>query len=211
MTFELFCMTLIALFVGMAICFNGYRWFLILLPILGFFFGFGIGAQTVQALFGGGFLSTVTSWVVGFVVALIFAALSYFFYLIGVALAGGSLGYALGVGLMGLLGFDFGFATWLVGIALGVIFAIGTIYFNIQKYVIVAFTSITGATVIVAAFLVVLGKIDPSHLSTNVVRAAMQDSPFWLIIFIVLAVLGVAAQLYYNRSYELTPPEREMV
>ena len=27
MGFELFCMTLIALFVGLAICFAGYRWF----------------------------------------------------------------------------------------------------------------------------------------------------------------------------------------
>lgn len=207
MTFELLCMTVIALFVGMAICFNGYRWFLILLPILGFFFGFGIGAQTVQALFGGGFLSTVTSWVVGFFVALIFAVLSYLFYFIGVALAGGYLGYALGVGLMGLLGIDFGLVTWLVGLALGVIFAIGTIVLNIQKYVIIAFTSIAGATVVVGSFLVVLGKINPSQLSTNVVRAAMQDSPFWLIIFLVLAILGVAAQLYVNRSYELTPPE----
>ncbi|MBV9323828.1 MAG: hypothetical protein JO352_08595, partial [Chloroflexi bacterium] len=40
---------------------GGYRFFIFLLPIWGFFFGFGLGAQAVQALFGDAFLSTVTS------------------------------------------------------------------------------------------------------------------------------------------------------
>ena len=60
---------MLALFFGTVLLLGGYRFFLILLPILGFFFGFGLGAQTVQALFGGGFLSTVTGWIVGFGVA----------------------------------------------------------------------------------------------------------------------------------------------
>jgi hypothetical protein len=200
-------MTVIALFVGMAICFSGYRWFLILLPILGFFFGFGIGAQTVTAIFGGGFLSTVTSWVVGFFVALIFAVLSYLFYFIGVALVGGYLGYSLGVGLLGLIGIDFGLLAWLVGMVLGVIFAIGTIVLNIQKYVIIAFTSLAGAGVIVGSFLFVFGVIQPVDIALNAVGKAIKDSPFWLIIFLVIAILGIAAQLYSNRSYELSPPE----
>ena len=85
MSFEIFCMSMIALLVGLIIAFNGYRLFLVLLPIWGFFFGFGLGAQTIQALFGGGFLATTTSWVVGFVVALVFAVLSYLFYMVAVA------------------------------------------------------------------------------------------------------------------------------
>ena len=68
MGFELFCATLIALFLGAVILFGGYRLFLILLPIWGFFFGFGLGAHTVTLLFGQEFFATVTSWVVGFVV-----------------------------------------------------------------------------------------------------------------------------------------------
>ncbi len=73
MGFELFCITLIALLVGVAICFNGYRWFLFLLPIFGFFFGFVLGLDTMQSLFGVGLIGTATGWVVGFIVALIFA------------------------------------------------------------------------------------------------------------------------------------------
>ena len=141
MGFELFCATLIALLVGLTICFGGYRLFLVLLPIWGFFFGFGLGAETMQALFGVGFLSTVTSWVVGFIVAAIFALLSYLFYAVGVALVAGALGYALGAGFMNLIGLDWNWLVWLVGIAVGVGVVIVTFYFNLQKYVIIAATA----------------------------------------------------------------------
>src|SRR6476619_8218511 len=97
---------MIATFFGFVLAFGGYRFFLLLLPIWGFFFGFGLGAQTIQAIFGSGFLSDVTSWIVGFVVALIFAVLSYLFYIFAVALIAGSLGYALGTGLLVAIGFD---------------------------------------------------------------------------------------------------------
>ncbi len=83
MTFELLCAALIALLFGTVVCFGGYRLFLLLLPIWGFFFGFGLGAQTIQLLFGQEFLATITSWVVGLVVAILFAVLSYLFYAVG--------------------------------------------------------------------------------------------------------------------------------
>src|SRR6187551_1705396 len=52
----------ITLFFGTLLLFGGYRFFMFLLPIWGFIFGFGLGAQTIQALFGDAFLATVTSW-----------------------------------------------------------------------------------------------------------------------------------------------------
>src|SRR5690242_3022132 len=107
---------MIALFFGTLLVLAGYRFFLFLLPIFGFFFGFTLGAQTVTALFGDGFLSTVTSWVVGFGFALIFAVLSYAFYIVAVGLIGAALGYALGVGILEAIGLNFGFIVWLVGI-----------------------------------------------------------------------------------------------
>ncbi len=60
MGFELFCATLIAIILGLVVCFGGYRLFLILLPIWGFFFGFFLGAETVQVIFGIGFLGFET-------------------------------------------------------------------------------------------------------------------------------------------------------
>ena len=111
MTLELLCMALIAIVFGLTVAFYGYRIFLILLPIWGFFFGFGLGAQTITVLFGDAFLATVTGWVVGFVVGVIFAVLSYLFYIVGVAIFSGSFGYALGIAIMGAIGLT-GILAW---------------------------------------------------------------------------------------------------
>src|SRR5512138_1197335 len=106
--FTFACAGLIGLLFGTALAFAGYRLFIYLLPVWGFFFGLALGAQTMQALFGVGFLATVTSWVVGFFVGGIFAVLSYAFYMVAVAIIGGSLGYVVAVGLLTGIGMNFG-------------------------------------------------------------------------------------------------------
>ena len=120
MTFSLLCIALIALLFGLAVVFCGYRVFPGLLPIWGFFFGFFLGIQSVQALFGIGFLATVTSWVVGFFVGALFAVLSYLFYIFAVAILSGSFGYGLTVGILTWIGLDYGFLVWIIGIVVGI-------------------------------------------------------------------------------------------
>lgn len=210
MTFELFCMTIIALLIGMAVAFNGYRWFIILLPFWGFIFGFGLGAETMQAVFGTAFLAEVTSWVVGFFVGLLFAVLSYLFYFIGVALFAGSAGYALGVGLLALIGVDFGLIPWLVGVVVGIVVAAVTIIFNIQKWVIIFFTATGGAGVIVGSLLFALGVINVADLGEHAVQAVLQDNIFWLIIYLVLAILGFLSQFATTQTYVLEEPENRI-
>ena len=92
--------SLFALILGLAFCFAGYRVFLVMLPIWGFFAGFWLGAEATTLLFGVGLLATTTSWVIGFVVGLLGAVLSYLFFIIGVALVAGGFGWALGGALM---------------------------------------------------------------------------------------------------------------
>jgi len=210
MGFELLCATLIALLLGTVICFGGYRLFLFLLPLWGFFFGFGLGAETMQALFGQGFLSTVTSWVVGFVVAVVFALLSYLFYAVGVALLAGSLGYALGAGFMYLIGVDWGWLVWLVGIVVGVVAVIVTFYFNIQKYVIIAATAIGGAAVIVGTLMFGFVGMTLASFFENPIRNALEDRPLWTIIFLILAAVGVVWQIMTTRTYEIEPYENRI-
>ena len=201
--FAIACLSIIGLMFGSVLAFGGYRFFLLLLPIWGFFFGFGLGAQTIQAIFGSGFLSDITSWIVGFVVALIFAVLSYLFYLFAVALIAGSLGYVLGIGLMMAIGFDMGFITWMVGIIASIALTIGVLVLNIQKWVIVIATGVLGAAVIVGTFLTMFGSLPPQVLVANPVRFVLQTSPFWMIVFLVLAVLGVVVQYQTSRSLEI--------
>jgi hypothetical protein len=192
----------IALFFGTLLLFGGYRFFLFLLPIWGFFFGFGLGAESVQALFGDAFLATVTSWVVGFVVALIFAVCAYLFYFAAVALVGGALGYAVGVGLMEAIGFNFNLLVWIVGIVLGIIVAFAVLVLNIQKLVVIAATAILGAGVIITTFVVLFGGPEV-QVTQNPVRVALQTSPWWALLFVVLAVLGFIGQYQSTRRFEV--------
>jgi hypothetical protein len=198
----------IAMFFGFVLTFSGYRFFLVLLPIFGFFYGFGLGAHSIQALFGTAFLSTVTSWVVGFLVAMVFAVLSYLFYLFGVALVAGALGYSLGTSLVMAFGLDFGFLAWLVGIVVGVVFAVGAIALNIQKWIIIIATALLGAGVTVGTFLFLFGGLPSATLTANPVRYVLGTSPFWLFIFFVIAGFGIAAQYATTRTLELEAYDR---
>jgi hypothetical protein len=195
MAFELFCATMIALLFGMAVTFGGYRLFLALLPIWGFIFGFGLGAQTLQVLFGYGFLATATSWVVGFIVGALFGVLSYMFYIFAVALLAGSVGYSLGVGVMVWLGLSPGFITWIIGIALGIVLIAVTLLFNLQKYVIIIGTAGIGAGLLIGTLMMGVIGVTLTRFLDNPIQTMLQDSPLWTILFLVLAIAGIIVQL----------------
>jgi hypothetical protein len=200
--------SLIAMFFGFLVSFGGYRFFLVLLPVWGFVYGFGFGAQSVQAFLGGDFLATVTSWVIGLLIGAVFAVLSYLFYIFGVALIAASLGYALGVGVMMAIGFDFQFIDWMVGVILAVIFAIGAIVLNIQKYVVIVATSLLGAGIIVGTFLFIFGGLPSASLVQNPVRSVLESSPLWMILFLVVAALGIVSQIMTTRAWEIETYDR---
>jgi hypothetical protein len=193
---------MIGILFGLVLCFAGYRFFLILLPIWGFFFGFALGIQTMQALFGDGALAMITSWVVGFVVALVFAVLSYLFYVVAVALIAGSLGYSVAVGLLMAIGMDMNFIVWLIGIVAAIALAVIVLRFNIQKWVIIIATGILGAGVIVASFMLMFA---PKALEAmqNPVRAVLNTSPLLAILMIVVAIVGIIGQFKASSQYAL--------
>ncbi len=204
--FALMCGGLIALLFGMVLAFAGYRLFLVLLPIWGFFFGFGLGAQAIMALSpNDAFLATVTSWVVGFIVALVFAVLAYLFYIAAVAIISFSLGYSVTIGLLLAIGLPLagGFITWIIAVVVGVVLALVVLRFNIQKVVIELATAFLGAGAIVGVFLALFGGLPASQLVQNPVAAALKASPFWMIVFIILGIVAFAAQYVNNRAWEV--------
>ena len=93
MFFQIVLASLLIILMGLGLCFGGYRFFTILLPIWGFFAGFQFGATIFTNLFGQGFLSTVISWVIGLLVGISAAALAYLFYAAAVVLLAGLVGY----------------------------------------------------------------------------------------------------------------------
>jgi hypothetical protein len=205
----MFTVIVAALFIaalGAALCFVGYRIFLVLLPIIGFFAGFWLGAEVVSIIFGTGFLATVTAWIVGFVAGLVVAVLSYLFYLLGVALVAAAIGAALGSGFMGAFGFDPGVLTAIVALAAAIVAAILTLVWNLQKYVIIALTAIGGANALLLSVLLLIGKVSLESLRTagTSIKPILQDSWFWLIVWLVVAIAGFVVQIRLHRDYTFT-------
>ena len=202
------CAGLIGILFGLVVCFAGYRLFLVLLPIWGFFFGLVFGAQTMQALLPANFpmLASVSSWIVGFIVGGVFAVLSYLFYMVAVAIIAGSLGYSIGVGLLLAIGMQMNFIVWLVGIVVAVILVVVTFRFNLQKWVIIIATGVLGAGVIVGA---IVGMFYPKASDlVNPVKTVLSASPLTAILFIVVAVLGILAQGRQSRNFKLESYDR---
>jgi hypothetical protein len=203
MAFELFCMALIALGFGLMLAFFGYRLLWIILPIWGFFAGFALGAMSIQALLGGAFLATITSWVVGFAVGAIFAILSYLFYFVAVALLAGAFGYGITVGILAAIGLDFGFLVWIIGIIVGVALAFVVLRFNIQKYAVIVITAFAGTGAIIFTFLALFGNLTLAELIVGPVLVAINDSFWWFLFFVVVAAAGIFFQLQSTRDYEV--------
>jgi hypothetical protein len=208
MTFELFCAALIGLAFTVALCFSGYRFFLALLPLWGLVFGFVLGAQAIQIVFGGGFLSTVTSWVVGLIVAVIFAALSYLFYAIAIALFSFSAGYGLGIGFMAMIGSNFGFINFLVGIVVGAAVTFVVLRFNLQKWVIIIATSVAGA--LGMAGIVLFGMRLMTVVDLDQVAKALKATPWLMLLTIVMAIAGIVAQFRTTKDFVFAVPEDKM-
>jgi hypothetical protein len=199
-------LSLLALLAGAAFCFAGFRFFLVLLPLWAFFAGLLAGAHGMQTLFGDGFLSTVLSWVVGFVLGIGFAVISYLWYAVAVILLGGTIGFAIGQGIAAWIGFDDpGFLVTLAGLAVGVVFAIGTIVLKAPKYLVIVLTGLGGATAVVAGVLLLLGIIDHETLDAGVLGATLEyvvDNVLWLIAWAALALVGIGFQVQTTRPYD---------
>jgi hypothetical protein len=204
-----FIVAIVALLVGAAFCFAGFRFFLLLLPIWGFVVGFSVGADATTAIFGDGTFATVTGWVIGFVIALLFAVFSYLWYWLAVALLGGSVGYIAGTTVWGMIGGDpHGLIAFAIGLVCAVALAIAVLALNVPKLLVVALSGLGGAGVMLAGWFVLIGAIPTDNIHWTTVGKAITDSWFWLIVWGVIAAAGILAQLraptYGPDSYELS-------
>ena len=195
---------LLLLLIGLAFTFYGYRLFLVMLPIWGFFAGFWLGANALMLLFGNGFLATTTGWIVGFVVGLLVALLSYLFYFLGVAIVAGIIGYGLGASFMGLFGLEGGLLVFGVGVVVALIVIVLTLVLNLQKYVVILLTALGGGVASVVAALVMLNQVSLQALSEsgNALTAIADVSQIWLVVALALAIVGIIWQIRSSRSYE---------
>ena len=186
---------LLAVLLGVLFAFGGWRFFLILLPFWGLFMGFNIGTEATRALLGDGTFATLTSWAIGIILALVFAALCYLYWYGAIALLAGTVGYLIGASAWGLIGSEQGVLAFIIGIALGAIFAIGALVLNVPKWLVVALTSIGGAALIVAAWFILTGAIPTDNITWNAIGHEINKSFIWLVVWLALAAAGWFAQM----------------
>ena len=186
---------ILAVLIGLAFAFGGWRFFLLLLPLWGFVVGFSLGTEAMRALFGDGTFATVTSWVVGFVIAVLFAVFSYLYYYIAIAVLAGTVGYALGASVWGLIGNEQGVIAFVIGLVVGVIFAAVALALNVPRYLVIVLTGLGGAAAVVAGWFILIGKVPSDNVTWWQVGQLIKDSLFYLIVWALIGAAGILAQL----------------
>jgi hypothetical protein len=194
MTLEGIVIGLLAVLIGAAWATYGLKAFTILLPIWAFFVGLLAGANWGAEFLGEGFLGTVTSWIIGLVLGIVLALLSYFWYYGAIALFGGVIGYTMTAGLFGALGFD-GIVSILAGLLVGVIFALGVILLAIPVWVVIFLTAASGAAAIVNGVLILFGLIKVEDIDTGLMEGLLRYGVIAIVAWIILAALGVFYQM----------------
>jgi hypothetical protein len=186
---------ILAVVIGLAFAFGGWRFFLLLLPLWGFVIGFSLGTEAMRSLFGDGTFATVTSWIVGFVIAVVFAILSYLYYYAAIAILAGTVGYALGASAWGLIGSEQGVIAFVIGLVVGVVFAIAVLALNVPKYLVIVLTGLGGAAAVIAGWFILIGKVPSDNVTWWQVGQLIKDSWFYLLVWALIAAAGILAQL----------------
>ncbi len=185
---------LFAILAGGVVLFAGQFVLRLVIPIWGFFAGFAFGAGLFAELADERFLGTVLGWVSGFVCALIFAVLAYFFYAVAVVLAMAAFGFAIGSGLIVALGIDWSWVAVLVGLAVGAVLGLLSIFGNMPMVVLAVASSIAGAVSVVGGLMLLFGSLNSSDFTQVTFTDAIQNSWGWTLLLVVLALAGIIVQ-----------------
>ena len=202
--------------IGVVVCFFGLRFWFILLPVFGAVTGFFVGARIMQDLFGTGFLATATSWIVGIIVAVVFAALSYFVWYAGAIIQAGAVGALVFSGVLhAVLPNPWGVLLFIVTAIGALIFAVSALILNLPVYIVIINSAIGGAALAIAGILTILGQITVTELANGATVAVTDESRFqgagwlWVVADIVLTLAGIFFQIQSMNQVRL--PEEKWV
>jgi hypothetical protein len=203
MSIEGIVVGLLGVALGAAFCFAGFRYFLLLLPIWGLFVGFMVGAGAMATLLGEGFLGSVLAIVVGVVVAIVFALLSWFYWWGAILVVAGSLGFWLAHWILSVIGFSSdGFVVTLIAIAAGAALAIVAFLANAPKYVAIILTAAAGAAWLVVGAALILGIVKTDEMANGALVALYKQGVVWIIFWGVVAAAGIIAQLQMTARWQ---------
>jgi hypothetical protein len=194
---------LIAIVIGLVACLAGYAVFRVVLPILGFFVGLGLGAQLAASLFNEPYLGSVLSWAVAILVGVVVATIAFVWWYVSVAVTIGGLGYAIGYGAAAGLGAD---PTGLViaGVVVAVLFALVALLLRVPIFIVILVTAFWGASALIGGVLVLLNRIEPDQLRNGSVDVVIHNTQLWLAVWLGLGIVGVLVQWFTTPRGEHT-------
>ncbi|MEZ4504795.1 MAG: DUF4203 domain-containing protein [Thermomicrobiales bacterium] len=198
---------IILIVLGAFLALAGLRVFFIALPIMGFIVGMAGGLALMDHLFDNQFLSTTTGIIVGIVLGIVGAVISYLFWYVAIILGAAFLGASLGTGLMNALNIDGQWLIFIVAVVGAVILGLLTVLLNLPIYWVIVNTAFVGATMLLGGVLLTFNRIDRADLDYGAIWAAIDESWFWIIAWIVVAAVGIGAQL--SMITQATLPEEK--
>jgi hypothetical protein len=188
---------LLAIGIGAIFCFRGYIALRAVIAAWGALVGFVLGASI-----GGddaGILTTAFSWILGIVLALVFAVVAYLYYAVSIALAMGSIGFTLGASLIVALGISWSWLIVLSGLALGIALAVIALVADVPTVLLVVLSAAAGASAITGGIMLLAGTLGTDDITVSAaITEQLNDDWYWYAIWIVLAIVGVVAQLRFS-------------
>ncbi|GAA3629439.1 TM7S3/TM198-like domain-containing protein [Microlunatus ginsengisoli] len=185
---------IIAVLVGVLLCFRGYLAMRALISLWGAFVGFLLGAGLVAGLTGSGFLSAVLGWIVGIVVAILFGVLAYLSYQVAVVLGMAAIGFTVGTSIMAAFRVQWSWLTVLVGVAAGVLLAVIAIAGDLPAILLAVLTAVAGASVVVFGLMLIVGLLNAGAFTAGDVTAKLDTHWWWYAGYLVLVLAGIIAQ-----------------
>jgi hypothetical protein len=186
---------LLAVVVGLLLCFAGYAALRLVIAAWGAFAGFLLGAGLVATFTGEGFLGTLLGWGVGAALALVFGVIAYLYYAVSVVIGMAAIGFSLGSTLMVALGVSWTWLIVLAGVAAGVLLAFLAIAGDLPMLLLAILGAFAGSSVTIAGMLLLLGIIDRGDLATPETSATLELAWWWSAAYLALAIAGLVVQL----------------
>ena len=189
-------MAILAVLIGLAFAFGGWRFFLLLLPLWGFVVGFSLGTEAHASPvrrrdvrdrheLGGGLRHRRSCSPCSRICTTTSRSRS--------SPARSAMRSARASG--GLIGNEQGVIAFVIGLVVGVIFAAVALALNVPRYLVIVLTGLGGAAAVVAGWFILIGKVPSDNVTWWQVGQLIKDSWFYLIVWALIGAAGILAQL----------------
>ena len=183
-----------AIAVGLLLCFRGFaamRW---IFALIGAFAGWQLGSFAATFITFDPDFDAALRWGVVIFSSILLASLAYAFFVMGVLVGVGWLGYTCGEYVADYFGFTGWVATWAPAV-LAAALVVAALVTKLPSLVLVLVTSVVGAAAITAGALALVESVNLMQLDATTAPGLLNYGILWALGFFALAAAGVAVQL----------------